>query len=224
MADKPSSTSPAAPEAPVCARPTQIAVVLMISVALLLIGWRWIGDRLGTRPAELQRDVPVVAHRVDINKAGRTELMQLPGIGPGRADKILSYRQSKGGFQRVEDLRRVDGIGEATLTRVKPWLTVVADEGDDSIRDEPELLLRKPAVPDTTKLSTKKPAPDGLIDVNRATLAELQGLPGIGPALAQRIVDERAKKPFAKVEDLRRVSGIGAKRLDQIKPFVAISN
>jgi competence protein ComEA len=158
---------------------------------------------------------------VDINKAGRTELMQLPGIGPSRADKILSYRQSKGGFQRVEDLRRVDGIGEATLARVKPWLTVDA-EAEEELSDEPELLKRKPAAPEPVKGTTKKPAPDGKIDLNRASLSELQGLPGIGPALAQRIVDERQKKPFAAVEDLRRVSGIGVKRLEQIKPYAVV--
>jgi len=219
----PTTLSPQ-PATPVCARSTQRAVFVLASVALVLIGWRWVGDRMGTRPLELTRDGPGVGHRVDINKAGRTELMQLPGIGPSRADKILSYRQSKGGFQRVEDLRRVEGIGEATLARVKPWLTVDID-ADDEVPDEPERLSRKPAAPpEPVRTSTKKPTPEGKIDVNRADLTELQALPGIGPAFAQRIIDERQKKPFTKIEDLRRVSGIGPKRFDQIKPFVVVGN
>lgn len=62
-----------------------------------------------------------------------------------------------------------------------------------------------------------------VVDVNRATLEELQLLPGIGPKLAQRIYDERAKRPFANVEELRRVYGIGAKTLEKLRPYVTIS-
>jgi competence protein ComEA len=60
------------------------------------------------------------------------------------------------------------------------------------------------------------------IDVNRATAEELQKLPGIGPRMAQRILDERAKGPFKSVEELRRVSGIGPKTLDKLRPFVCV--
>ena len=58
--------------------------------------------------------------------------------------------------------------------------------------------------------------------MNAASLAELQRLPGVGPVLAQRILDTRAVKPFAAVEDLRRVSGIGLKTLDKLRPFVTV--
>lgn len=53
-------------------------------------------------------------------------------------------------------------------------------------------------------------AGDGLINLNRASAAELQGLPGVGPVLAERIVaDREAQGPYASVDDLDRVSGIG---------------
>jgi competence protein ComEA len=220
MADQAPSTSSSQPIPPVCARSTQWAVCALIAVAVVLIAWRWVGDRVGTRPSQLDRD-STGGHRVDINKANRTELMQLPGIGPSRADKILSYRNTKGGFQNIDDLRGVEGIGDATMARIRPWLTVEAGEAEENTIQEPELLSRKPEKSSATK-SGKKPGLEGLIDVNRASLTELQRLPGIGPALAQRIVDERERKPFVKVEELRRVSGIGAKRLEQIRPYVAI--
>jgi competence protein ComEA len=60
------------------------------------------------------------------------------------------------------------------------------------------------------------------IDVNRAAVEELQKLPGVGPKLAQRIADERMKKPFAAVDDLRRVSGIGPKTLEKLRPFIRV--
>lgn len=56
------------------------------------------------------------------------------------------------------------------------------------------------------------------VDVNTATVAELERLPGIGPALAARIVEERNQHgPFASVEDIARVSGIGDKVIESIR-------
>ena len=56
--------------------------------------------------------------------------------------------------------------------------------------------------------------------MNTASAAELDTLPGIGPVLAERIIAERQKRPFANVDELRRVSGLGPKRIDAIRPLV----
>lgn len=59
-----------------------------------------------------------------------------------------------------------------------------------------------------------------LIDVNFAGADELALLPGIGPAIAARIVGDRSERgPFASVDDLRRVKGIGASTLERVRPF-----
>ncbi|WBM80172.1 helix-hairpin-helix domain-containing protein [Cryobacterium breve] len=61
------------------------------------------------------------------------------------------------------------------------------------------------------------------VNLNRATAAELDALPRIGPAMAQRIVDYRsANGPFASVEDLRNVTGIGDKTFEALKDLVTV--
>ena len=62
------------------------------------------------------------------------------------------------------------------------------------------------------------------LDINSADVEALQGLPGIGPALAERIVaDREADGPFRTPEDLLRVSGIGPKRWERIRPLVRLT-
>lgn len=62
------------------------------------------------------------------------------------------------------------------------------------------------------------------LDINAASAEALQSLPGIGPALAARIVaDREARGPFRTPEDLLRVPGIGPKRWEQMRPLVHLA-
>lgn len=71
----------------------------------------------------------------------------------------------------------------------------------------------------------KNPDPTTRVDLNQATASDLEALPGIGPKLAQRVIEYRiARGPFKKVEDLRQVKGIGRKKFDQIRPHVLVTN
>jgi competence protein ComEA len=61
------------------------------------------------------------------------------------------------------------------------------------------------------------------LNPNRATVAELESLPGIGPALAARIIQSRQTEgPFMSAEDLLRVKGIGPKLLDKMRPHIRV--
>jgi competence protein ComEA len=67
------------------------------------------------------------------------------------------------------------------------------------------------------------PAPGQLVNLNTATLAELDTLPGVGPVLAQRILDWRAQNGrFTAVEELGEVSGIGDAVLARVRPLVGL--
>jgi len=65
-------------------------------------------------------------------------------------------------------------------------------------------------------------APAGPVHLNSATLADLDGLPGVGPVTAQKILDYRQQHgAFASVDELDAIPGIGPKRLDQLRDLVA---
>jgi len=77
----------------------------------------------GSEEASGESDDDTLTGELNLNGASRSELQLLPGVGPAIAERIDSYR-SKRQFEAVDDIKRVRGIGEATFTDLKPYLTV----------------------------------------------------------------------------------------------------
>lgn len=71
-------------------------------------------------------------------------------------------------------------------------------------------------------IATAKGASAGLIDINTATQAELETLPGIGPATAQKIIAHRQSAPFQTIEDLEKVSGIGPAKMNAVRSMITV--
>jgi len=87
--------------------------------------------------------------------------------------------------------------------------------------------LVAPPGPDTASTAAAlppAPSPETPINVNTAPKSALEALPGIGPALSERIRTYRAtQRPFQHVDELKRVRGIGAKTLADLRPLVRAS-
>ena len=63
----------------------------------------------------------------------------------------------------------------------------------------------------------------GLINLNRASQAELESLPGIGPKLAGEIIRYRQQRSFVRITDLMEVSGIGPKRYEAVRDLITVN-
>jgi len=155
--------------------------------------------------------------RIDPNRADEAELDRLPGIGPATARSIVSARDSGLVFRSAGDLVAVRGIGPALVDRIESSLEFSAPPP----RRSPRQIAsgRRPGRPggDARAAGSLARSAVGRIDVNRADVADLQRLPGIGPALAARIVEARRERPFGSLDDLQRVSGIGAATVARLR-------
>ncbi len=189
-------------------RSAQVALFTFLVCVLGLVAFRLYSPQL--QAARPTTDRPPTAKPIDLNTADVAELRQLPGVGPNTADAILALRRETGPFQTVNDLNAVHGIGDKTLAKLRPLVTV----------NEPpvEQLERKPSptLPAPTAAGKIQPG-EPPIDVNTASEAELMRLPKVGAVTARAII---AARPFASVDDLDRVRGIGKKTLDALRPFV----
>jgi competence protein ComEA len=171
---------------------------------------------------------------IDLNRATAEDLDAVSGIGPALAQRIIDYRQAHGPFKKVEDLMEVSGIGPQNLQKLKPYLGLGSPEAIAPPDWEAAMTFGK-SVSGTylesqegrlpgSKSDLQPQTPGRVIDPNLSSQADLETLPGIGPVLAQRIIDyRRAHGPYKKIDDLRKVSGIGRKKLEKIKPYLVIS-
>jgi competence ComEA-like helix-hairpin-helix protein len=193
-------------------RATQGTTAALLALALALLAWHAYGShRVACRPTTLTAEA-AQTFRLDLNRADRVQLVQLPGVGEALAGRIVDYRAEHGGFHSVDELRRVSGVGPAVLERLRPFVEVATADEDSAADPKAE------AIPAAVR--TKKATADTRVDINSAESAQLQKLPGIGPKMSQRILEARAVRPFRNVDDLRRVHGIGPKTLERLRPLV----
>ena len=129
-------------------------------------------------------------------------------------------------FARVADA--VDAAGGAVADADLDGLNLAAPLADGQRVYVPRLGEVDPATvpsgaPAVAARGDAAPAPSGPVDINVATNADLEALPGVGPATAAAIVDDRARNgPFATVDDLDRVSGIGPAKLAALRDLVTV--
>ncbi len=172
-------------------------------VALMLT---FVATLLATPDARAQsKPAPAPAGKVDINTASQAELEQLPGVGPATAKKIIAGRP----FSSVADLAKA-GVPARTIEKITPLVTV---SGAAAPAAAPS------AAPAPQAAAKSKASPAAKVDLNTASQAELEQLPGVGPATAKKIV---AGRPFASVADLAK-AGVPAHTIEKITPLVTVS-
>ena len=62
--------------------------------------------------------------KVNINTADKTQLMTLPGIGESKAAAIITYRETHGSFQSIEELMEINGIKEGVFQKIRDMITI----------------------------------------------------------------------------------------------------
>ena len=64
---------------------------------------------------------------LNVNVASANEMAAIPGLGEKKSQAIVKFREKHGPFGKVEDLKKVDGIGDKLFGKIKPYVTVKAD-------------------------------------------------------------------------------------------------
>lgn len=179
-------------------------------VAALFVGGRWF---VGSGTATAERG-PAAAASAELEAAAPPRLVvhvvgavRRPGLYRlAHGARIADAVRRAGGATRRADLSLVNlaaQVSDGTQVVVPRRVAVVAGPAGEAEAEAPA-------------------APGGPLHLNTATLEQLDGLPGVGPVTAQKIVDYRQQHgAFSSVDDLDAIPGIGPARLEQLRELVA---
>lgn len=179
-----------------------LAIIFALSIGIA--SFYFLNSRPGAEIAAVQDLVPIVEQvepaKLIVNVAGKVTnpgVYQLPS-----GARVVDAIQAAG-----NQLKGVD-ISDINLARVLVDGEQILVGGSKSI---------------SGRSIVKKISPDNPLDINRATLAQLDTLPGIGPVTAQRIIDYRVKVGrINALDELKKISGLGGSKFEEIKPLLRI--
>ena len=97
-----------------------IAAVFLFALSLVAISAAPVLAAAPAKPAAGAAE----ARPVDLNTADTTALESVPGIGKSLSQRIVAFRDKNGPYQSVDDLLKVQGVGEKSIQKLRPYLTV----------------------------------------------------------------------------------------------------
>jgi competence protein ComEA len=192
---------------------------MVAAAGLAVIAVFWIGGQALREPAPISGGpipktasvAPDAATTPEVPASVPTEIV-VHVVGAVRYPNVLRLNQG----DRIQDAIHLAGgpLPTADLSRIN-----LAAKVQDGIQIY--VPHQGEVGPASGMGNSPSSSPNPTINLNAATLEDLDTLPGIGPATAQKILDYRQTHgPFRSVDELRAVSGIGPAKLEQIRPFV----
>ena len=164
---------------------------------------------------------------IDINTAEKEELTKLKGIGEYLANEIISYRDENGGFNNIEEIMNVNGIGEKIFAEIAEFIYVEnpvypADEeiSEEIVPDEPEPETVCEDIPQETEITLESCIP---ININTADREILMLLPNVTEETADEIIELRnSLGGFSHVYELIYLKSLSQNQVAEITEYLTV--
>jgi competence protein ComEA len=185
-----------------------IAASLLAAGILLLLSRPMRGQPVTLQPAPTETDIPLLL----VHIAGAVKAPGVYELPPG--SRLRDALQAAGGVKKGADTQH---LNQAARLEDGQYLFVPYLEID---------LIIPSAVPQEIPVLPGRSSEiniDGPVNINTATQEALETLPGVGPVIAQRIIEYRqANGPFQTIEDIQKVKGIGTKTFEKMQGLITV--
>lgn len=190
-------------------------VFIVISVVVFKMGFKELKQNKN-QPLNFVNSYAVDEEEDEPNEENSTIMVHISGqvYKPGIVEMDLGKRlidaiKAAGGLMKEADLDRIN-LAKKLVDEEKIYIPKVGEELNNDIIDV-----------QVTSVSTSSDS-NGKININKCSQIDLESLPGIGPVLAERIIDYRNSNEFKTIEELKEVSGIGDKKYEALKDLITV--
>lgn len=196
----------------------QILILFIVLIALLSLGYKFLfQDFVKPETSTLALvDLPVDTSLTVLGEENPIIMVHISGqiFSPGvyevvKDDRVIDVVDLAGGLTKDADLDRIN-LAKKVEDEEKIYIPKIGES------NEPILIQPSSSGENKNTLNSTT------ININKATLDELDSLPGVGKVIAQRIIDYRSSSPFKTIDDLKNVSGIGDKIFNGLKDNISI--
>lgn len=206
----------------------QIVILIFVIVVIVAFGYQLYIKKdielikADTKDEGFEITSPEVIGQIDGNSkeennegSSRKIIVHIDGevINPGVIEliegaRIIDAVNIAGGLTRYADEKRIN-LAKKISDEEKIYIPKIGED----ISDIENLNVHQ----DSSKNNDQ-----GKVNINTATKGELENLPGIGPVIADRIIEYRQNHKFSSIDDIKKVSGIGDKKFESIKDFIVV--
>ncbi|TJX14760.1 competence protein ComEA [Tissierella creatinini] len=196
----------------------QIVMLLIVLIVVSSLGYKFLIQDLliPEEPTLALVDIPQTQTSIDTAEDDIIIMVHISGqvYSPGlielvQGDRVIDAVELAGGLTKEADLDRIN-LAKKVEDEEKIYVPRIGESNEPV-----ELQTSNPRV-DNNDLKGNN------ININTATLDELDSLPGVGKVIAQRIIDYRSTSPFKTIDDLKNVSGIGDKIFSGLKDLISV--
>ena len=99
-------------------------LIIFLCAFVLSISCSFAASKTNTNSSIKTSASQVISSKINIHTANKEALSNIKGIGPKKAQEIISYRQKNGNFKSINDLTNVKGLGEKNVKKISSYLTI----------------------------------------------------------------------------------------------------
>ena len=203
-------------------------IVIIITIVIGIIGYYIYGRENSEENVIKNEEIMVKQEETEQNEKNGKIVIHITGAVKNEGvitleenSRIFDAVEAAGGLTEDADMSKINlafVLEDGIKVRIPSKNDVEEEKMEEELTDHEEFVENMPE----SNIKSEKGG-TGVVNINKATQTELETLPGIGPSIALKIINYREENgKFSSIDDLKKVSGIGESKFENIKNLISV--